>query len=68
MALFIQGFICLEHLEAGKHETQTSFTFARSHNNPNGNGVAWTSAEIECACHGLLAVLLGDFLGHAMGM
>lgn len=68
MALFIQGFTCLTHLEAGKPETQTSFTVARSHNNPNGNGIAWTSAEIVYACHGLLAALLGDFLGHTMGM
>lgn len=68
MALFIQGFICLTDLEAWKHETKSSFTFVRSHNNPNGNGIAWTSAGIVCARHGLLAVLLGDFLGHSMRM
>ncbi|KAK4820218.1 LOW QUALITY PROTEIN: hypothetical protein QYF61_021723, partial [Mycteria americana] len=37
----------------------------KSRNNPNGNGIAWTSAGIVSACHGLLAVLLGDFPGHS---
>lgn len=59
VALFIQGFICLTHLEAGKIETQTSFIFAWSHSNPDGNGKAWTSAKTVCAGHGILAALWG---------
>lgn len=51
------------HLEAGKQETQTSFTLARTYNGASGNGIAWTLAVIVCACYGVLNVLLGDFLG-----